>query len=170
MNVTMLRLLQLIACEKVIIDVESRTASAIGMLENIVVTLPKNAPEKFLYPIKWSVIGLWRRDNEVEVQTNFSQKVIVRSPENEEAFTGETNFLVTNENYNFRNIVEFTGFPISITGIVNIEIHLKQQGQDEWVKHSSYPVNVTRHTEDMPNANKTVTEDNGSVENQNNNN
>lgn len=166
----MLRLIHLIVCEKVIIDAIGGTASAIGMLENITVTLPENAPEKFLYPIRWSVIGLWRRDSEFETQTNFSQKVIVRSPENEEAFTGETNFLGTNENYNFRNIVEFTGFPISTTGVVNVEIYLKQQGQDEWVKHSSYPVNVTRNMEDTPNANQAVAEDNGSVKNQNNDN
>jgi len=170
LNVTMLRLIQLIVCEKVIIDLNGGTVSAIGMFENLNAKLPSSAPEKFLYPIKWSVVGLWRRNNEFEADENFVQKIIVRTPENEEAFTGETPFVATNASYNFRNIVEFSGFPVSNTGVVNIEIYLKRENEDEWVEYSSYPVNVTRTTEDMPNANETNAENTNGIENQNNSN
>ncbi len=170
LNVIMLSLLHLIVCEKVIVDMNGGTTSAIAMFETLTATLPNGAPEKLLYPVRWSAMGLWRRDNEIEVPTNFMQKVIVRSPENEEAFTAETPFLVTNDNNNFRHIVEFSGFPVSVSGVVNIEIYLKQENEGEWIKHFSYPVSVIRNMEDMPNANQANAKNINDIENQNNSN
>jgi len=166
----MLRLIQLIVCEKIIIDAEGGSVSAIGMFETLTATLSKDAPEKILFPMRWSVVGLWRRDSNFEKPAHFTQKIIVKSPENEEAFIVESDFEAKNENYNFRNVVNFVGFPVSTTGVVNIEIYLKQQDQDEWIKHFSYPVNIIRTVEDKPNASETNAENTGVVKNPNNSN
>jgi len=124
--------------------VDGGTISLIEMFENVEVALPPEAPEKSLFPMRWAAIGLWRRKVEVETPVNYVQLVLVKAPENEEVFRVESPFVVNNEHYNFRNIVNFVGIPISKTGVVDVEIYLKQEGEDEWKKHFSYPINVTR--------------------------
>ncbi len=166
----MLRLIQLIACEKIIIDTNGGTASAIGMFETLNITVPKDAPTRVLFPLRWSVVGLWKREGEFEEPTKFVQRIIIRSPENEEAFTAESEFIALNEHYNFRNVINFNGFPVSTTGTVEVEIYLKQENQDEWVKHFSYPVNVIRTVEDNSDATEANSENTNIIENQNNNN
>lgn len=163
----MLRLLHLIACEKFIVDHESGTTSAISMLEKISVVIPKGAPEKVLFPLKWVAVALWRREIEVENPTQFSQKIIIRTPENEEALIGENNFVISNANENFRNIINFNGFPITVTGDTNIEIYLKQEGQNEWIKHFAYPVSLERLEEGQIDADENQNTNN--IKHQNNN-
>ncbi len=62
------------------------------------------------------------------------------------------------------------GFPISTSGVVNIEIYLKEQNQDEWIEHFSYPVIIVRNMEDTPNANQANAKNINDIENQNNSN
>jgi hypothetical protein len=163
----LLRLLQLTVCEKVIIEADGGAASAIGMFETITVELSPNAPEKLLFPMRWCVMGLWRRESEIEEPTEFVQKIIVRSPEDDEVFVAENKFLVSNENVNFRNLVNMSGFPISKTGVVNIEAYVKQSGEDEWKRHFIYPINLVRLTEEKTDENENHAKNAVSVANEN---
>jgi hypothetical protein len=148
-----LRLLHLTTCERAITDTAGGF-SAIAMFESIAIDVPAETPSKFLYPMKWSAVAVWGYVPDTDTTSlDYTQKTIVVSPEGEAVFTAETPFTVDPKKHAYRNIISFDGFPISVTGIMTVQVFLKSSGIKEWEYYASLPIQVERNLQEAVNDN-----------------
>lgn len=149
----LLRLLYIVACDTVIVDAMTHLPTAVNMFEHISLRLPPTAPANFLLPKNWSVITLWTLDDRsVPKPTMFEQLVNVTSPDGHVIFEAKTEFPVSDEHNNYRNVNEFQGFPVSVDGILKVNVSLKEKGKKEVLANVFYPIWVERIVREESNA------------------
>ena len=142
----MIELLATIPAEQMIVA-DTGSASIISMLEGIEAYGSEGMPEKFLHPIKWQVMTLWHRTEDIEGTVEFDQKIEVESVDKEIVMQHEITFSVKNDYFNFRIIGTFFGFPIYETGQAWVRVYLRKHGETNWEERGMFPIRVTRHAE-----------------------
>ena len=87
----MLKLLIYAPCEKVIVA-NDETVSVISLMESISVNIGGEMPADALAPIRWSVLSLWKRDQEIQEPIDIEERTDVLRPDDTVATGGTTKF------------------------------------------------------------------------------
>src|SRR5678815_2971847 len=141
----MLRLLYALACEQVLVA-ENGVTSLINILERMEAEVPPDAPDgRLMIANKWHTIAFWTRGaQEVAEPVTYEQRTVVVTPDGETFLDVVVPFKVSNENINYRNVIAANGFPLTKSGILTVEVHLRKQGDENWEKYSEYPIITER--------------------------
>lgn len=149
------RLLGLMACEKVIVDLNTKIPSLIGIFQRMNVQVQENVPipENALSPVRWYVFALWQF-HPSEVNKNFVQQLRITAP-NGSIFSGTASHFKTidpNE-LQARNVVEIFGLPVFKEGVATIRVWLEgmESAAAEYpffIAHQKVP-NVTTPAEEQ---------------------
>lgn len=155
----MLDLLFIIPCEKAILA-EDETVSAITIMEAVGIDVEENTPPKLLLPMKWHVITLWRRNQDIPKPIKFEQLVEVIAANGDRVIRHQVEFVVSQDFLNFRNMTDFLGFPITTEGDCLVELSLRKKGQKKWQKYKTFPIatlkNFVEGGEDVSNKNDAI--------------
>lgn len=143
----MLKLMVFAPCEKVIVNKGENTASLIGILETVGITIPESAaaslPDNVVVPFKWCIYTLWQ--SERGETANYEQRLQLPLPDGRIAFQGMLAFEVTPSQRNYRGIVDSGGFPIIPAGEYALKLSLRKIGEDNlWQDVAEYPISITR--------------------------
>lgn len=138
----MLKLLIYAPCEKVIIA-EDQTASMISIMESVSVNIAGEIPADAIAPIRWHVVSLWRRDQEIKDPVEIEERTDVLRPDGSVATGGTTKFTVTNEHLMYRSLVKVPVFPIGQPGFVRVKCRTRQTNPEtEWTDFAEFPLLV----------------------------
>lgn len=138
----MLKLLIYAPCEKVIIA-DDKTASIISMMESVKVNVAGELPADALAPIRWSILSLWKRDQEMQEPIEIEERTDVLRPDDTVATGGTTKFTVTNEHLFYRSLVQVPIFPIGLPGVVKVKCRTRQTNPEtEWTEFAEFPLLV----------------------------
>lgn len=148
----MIRNLYFLACEKLIVG-QDNASSLISVLEAISV---KAQVEEFesnaAIPMKWQVVTLWQRQEELKVPIEYQQRIEIINPSGEVLIDFEQTFTVTSDHLNFRNHLEVEGFPIGHEGMLTLKLYLKKSGDEsEWREITDYPIRVKYDSSEQAN-------------------
>ncbi len=147
----MLKLLVFLPCETVIVSQQGNT-SVVSVLEQVISTLRPDSPPNAAVPMKWTILSLWHRDEEVEGVKKYDQLVNVYWPNGEKVFDIEQSFEVTNAHSNFRCIGTVLAFPVGQEGKVLLKTSLRESGgENEWVEYAQFPINVAHIKQEASN-------------------
>lgn len=140
----MLRLLNIIPCQRVIIDKTSQTVSVIDLLENIQLETPKNSPDKFLFPFKWSLLVLWRRTESLKDSDKLLQQVVVSDGFGNEVYKTSNEIIILPNIQIYRGILEFREIPVAeVPMTMEIKVYLSKE-REAVTEVGSYPLFITR--------------------------
>ncbi len=151
----MIKLMLFAPCEKVIVGQDSNT-SLISVLEHFYVSgeiagkLPANAG----LPFKWQISVLWRREVELDAPITYDASIELIAPNGNVSMSGEIQFLVSNQYFNFRNVLDFPIFPIGQEGIYKLILKYKENGTEKWEQVGEYPLRVVYDIKGLINENK----------------
>jgi len=141
----MLKLLIYAPCEKVV-EAKDNTVSLISVMESIHVNVAPDLPADALAPIKWDVLTLWRRDENLPDDATFQEfeeRTEVLRPDGVVAAGGTTSFRVSNAHLMYRSVVPLPVFPIGQPGLVWVQSQLRQRNPDtEWKEVARFPLLV----------------------------
>lgn len=138
----MLKLLVYAPCEKVIVAVD-QTVSLISMMESVQVNVGPDLPADALAPIRWSILSLWKRDQEVQEPVQIEERADVVRPDGIVATGGTTKFTVSNDHLFYRSLVQVPVFPIGLPGFVKVRCQTRQTNPDtEWTEFAEFPLLV----------------------------
>jgi hypothetical protein len=141
----MITLLIYAPCEKVIVSDEN-TASVISIMESVGVNVAGDIPADALAPIRWSILSLWKRDQENQEAIEIEERADVLRPDGTVATGGSTKFTVTSEHLFYRTLVHLPVFPIGLPGFVKVRCRTRQTSPEtEWRDIAEFPVLVIHH-------------------------
>src|SRR3984893_8649768 len=130
----MLKLLVYAPCEKVIVATD-QTVSIISMMESVRVNVTEGFPADALAPIRWSILSLWKRDQEILKPVEIEEISEVVRPDGTVAAGGTSRFTVTNEHLFYRSLVHVPVFPIGLPGFVKVKCRIRQTNPEtEWTE------------------------------------
>ena len=139
----MLKLLIYAPCEKVIIS-DDQTASIISVMETVNVNVAAEIPPDALAPLRWNIISLWRKDEEISDPIEIEERTDVLRPDGSVATGGTTKFTVTTEHLMYRTLLQLAIFPIGQQGIIKMKCRIRQVNPEtEWTDFAEFPVLVT---------------------------
>lgn len=134
-----MKLLTLLACEKVLFDQE-QNASLISVFQNINIELRGDVPEQAIAPQPWTLFSIWDRDPE-DVGKRFRQVFQLSAPDDKPLpLKGQLDFDVKDELA--VNYVKVVGFPVGREGAVTIKTWLESLGGEVLSPTYYYPVMV----------------------------
>ena len=138
----MLKLLIYAPCEKVIVA-NDETVSVISLMESISVNIGGEMPADALAPIRWSVLSLWKRDQEIQEPIDIEERTDVLRPDDTVATGGTTKFTITNQHLFYRSLVPLPIFPIGLPGFVKVKCRIRQiNPETEWTEFAEFPLLV----------------------------
>jgi hypothetical protein len=138
----MLKLLVYAPCEKVIVATD-QTVSIISMMESIKVNVTQRFPADALAPIRWSILSLWKRDQEMVAPVQIEERSDVVRPDGTVAAGGTSRFTVSNEHLFYRSLVQVPVFPIGLPGTVKVKCSIRQTNPEtEWTEFAEFPLLV----------------------------
>jgi len=160
----MMKLMLFAPCEKLIIGKDNHS-SLITVLEHIQLDIKAGAeiPNDAAAPYRWTVISLFHRDFEIDKPTDYETKVELISPSGKANMGGTTVFNVTNEHYNFRNLLDFPVMPVE-AGIHKLMLYLKKMEEENWEQVGEYPIRVVHNFVEVEDENKNEVESEQPVE------
>jgi hypothetical protein len=135
------KLLIFAPCEKVIVA-QNNTISLITILERLTVQIPKDkpAPPDTVFPMKWSILTLWQRQ-EGDEGREFEEKCELLSGEGKSLISASIRFKFVGEAHS-RVIMEIVGFPLQL-GQCEIKMYLRDtDATSEWREVADYPVRL----------------------------
>jgi hypothetical protein len=133
-------LLVFAACRRVIIDEQDHSASLIGLLDAIKVTVPRDQeiPGDAVIPFEWAVYSWWRVRPDDDGKL-FEQRVVLVSPDNTEKLNMVQDIDATAEKY--RVSLTISGFHVSVSGIYWVKLSIRQKDQD-WAEVAQYAIKL----------------------------
>lgn len=140
--VAMPRLLTLLACERVLLDTEENSISAISIIHDLKLNVPEAPPKDAVAPLNWAVISIWSRtDNErkpIEIRTR------LLLPSGTQAFVndGEQTFDNFTKTYQ-RVITRIPAFPVGEQGEISVVVSVREKGQPEFSDVASYKIHFS---------------------------
>jgi len=138
----MLKLLVFLPCETVIVSQQGNT-SVISVLEQVVVDLQPDAAPNAAVPMKWTVLTLWHRTEEVEGEKKYDQRLSLYWPNGEQVFAIDQSFSVVNQHINYRNVTEVRAFPVGQEGRLSLKLSLRESGDgNEYIEIAEFSVSV----------------------------
>lgn len=138
----MLKLLVYAPCEKVILA-NDQTVSLISIMESVKVNVVPELPADALAPIQWSILSLWKRDQEIPEPIEMEERSEVFRPDGTRAAGGLSKFTVSNDHVFYRSLVQVPVFPIGLPGFVKVKCHTRQANPEtEWVEFAEFPLFV----------------------------
>lgn len=159
----MLKLLLYAPCERLITAKEG-TTSLISIMENFVLTVEEDVPPDSLMPMRWDIVSLWRREEEIEGQIDFEERTDVLRPDGTVATGGTTRFSLSNKNLNFRTTLAVSLFPIGQSGNVLLKMRIRQTNPEtEWRDVAEYPILFALHRKENDEATTTENAEAGGV-------
>ena len=146
----MLKLLVYAPCEKVIIANDG-TASIVSMMESIKVNVGGDIPADALAPIRWSILSLWKRDQEILEPVEIEERSDVVRADGTVATGGTSRFRVSNEHLFYRTSVELPVFPIGVPGFVKVKCRIRQTNPEtEWTEFAEFPLLIIHQPVEIP--------------------
>jgi hypothetical protein len=120
------KLLALLACEKVIFEMNTTVPSLIGIFQGMNVPIREAPlPENAIAPNKWAVFALWEHEAE-EKGVEYVQKMEITAPSGVVFGRGEARFKVIEDlDMQSRTSTEMIGMPISEEGYMKINVWLE---------------------------------------------
>jgi hypothetical protein len=112
----MVKLMLFAPCERVSVSEGDGSLSILNLLAGIVTALPfppDQIPSNAVLPLRWSVLTLWKHDNE-DAGTVFFQRITLESPSGKEMLSAETSFGLSPTPLPFdavRGVTQFNAFP-----------------------------------------------------------
>lgn len=152
----MLKLLVFAPCQKVIVGEDDHLTSMIALMESVTVQVRGELPADAIVPLPWSVLTLWRREEDLPTPKIYEQRLEVFRPDGERAAHALSTFNVSNVHNNFRNVIVMNAFPAGKSGWCSLKLFLREAGdQNQWTECSDYPLEIIH--ENLPeDANKTA--------------
>ncbi|HJT89990.1 MAG TPA: hypothetical protein VJ732_19095 [Bryobacteraceae bacterium] len=136
------RLILFAACEKVILDAQG-LASLITLIEKVHVGVPPgvDVSRPIAIPMHWSVITIWRVENDEASQ--YEQKVEIFTRSGDIAMHTEPQRLVPGapSSTGVKIISSLTAVPIS-DGPLELRLSCRRIGDPAWQQEASYPIDV----------------------------
>ena len=140
------KLLAYIPCENVLIDEFTKNASITAVISEIGIKIPQGFPVPskgtFIIAMQWNIFSLWEWE-EIDSNLEFETKSQLVAQSGEVLF--ETNITESKKepHKNFqRNIDRITGFPIWVSGRVELRLMFRVKGSGEFLQRASYPILV----------------------------
>jgi hypothetical protein len=121
------KLMALLTCEKVIVDLNSKTPSVISIFQTMNVPIAANVPlpEKALAPIAWAVFSVWQHD-ESERGVEYTQRTEIIDPSGTQFANVATKFKITEPgDFQSKNTVAIFGLPVSAEGVMIVRVWLE---------------------------------------------
>ena len=140
----MLKVLIFVPCQKLIIG-QDNNSSIISVIESLNINVDAKFPEDAALPITWSVLTLWHRYEDAPQDIIYQQRVEGVASNGKTILEGEQEFIVSNRNVNVRNIMEVQGFPIGISGVLNLRLLVRRKSEEPWQLASEFPIGIV-HT------------------------
>jgi hypothetical protein len=136
----MLKLLVFAPCELALASSEE-TASLINIIEGLRIEVREQLPDDAMIPMKWAIVTLWHRLQDFEADTKFEQRIDVISGQGNPLISQPVEFIVSNKDRNYRNILQHSSFPLH-NGPVLCKLYLKSSDSGEWEEKAEYPIDV----------------------------
>src|SRR6266849_5816162 len=129
----MLKLLIYAPCEKVILAADDQTVSLISTMESVKVNVAGESPANAVAPIQWSILSLWKRDQDVPEPIAIEERSEVFRPDDTMVTGGISKITVSNEHVFYRSILTIPVFPIGLPGMVKVRCHTRQTNPEtDW--------------------------------------
>lgn len=136
------KLLYIVACEKVIFDMQDNTASLITLMEGVRVAVDADLPEDAEMPLVWSVYSMWRKEVG-EGDREFEQRVEMISPAGKVVKRYDARFKFVDGKNNHRVKTTVVGLPIGEDGEWSIKLSLRRKAEkSEWDDVASLPFEI----------------------------
>jgi hypothetical protein len=127
-------------CEKIILA-KDNSVSMISLFEEITITVPadKPIPPNAIFPMKWSIMTLWRRE-ENEEDIEFEEKCELVTEEGKNAIEASVKFKMPTL-FN-RVIMEIHGFPLH-EGQCRLSMSLRETNPpSNWREIAEFPLKI----------------------------
>lgn len=121
------RLAVFAACNDVLFD-DQANPSLINVFIALEVAHPRDiqVDKKSMAPRPWSVFTMWRAEKD-DIGKQFTQKVLVLTPDGEEFGHGSESFTMEKVAHSVR--IKVAGFPVGIEGEVIVKVWLEVNGK-----------------------------------------
>lgn len=116
----------LAVCEKVIIDLNTKVPSVIGIFQRMMVPV-QNAPipDKAVAAVKWAVFALWQHTEE-EKFVEYTQQTQILDVTGATYVQVASHFKISDaDDYQSKNVVEVFGLPIQLEGPIRVRVWLE---------------------------------------------
>lgn len=125
-------------CEKVIIDTESGTVSAISFFTKVTGSTPEKPPANAVVPKDWAVLAAWDFSDEVERAKDFVQRIEVFFADGQSFTTGTIPIKFKSDEMRSHTTARLQGFPFGSEGKVRATVWLEVDGQAVTERHSGF--------------------------------
>jgi len=139
------KLLIFAACEKAIVDEQSKVVSLLSLIENINVQFKPGAPpppSNAAIPMPWAVVSIFKA-TPGDVGKTFEQRMIMEDGSATVLLQSPVaEFSLKQEGATHRIINQLNGMHIGTAGSRLLKCYLREKGAPDWREVASYPISV----------------------------
>jgi hypothetical protein len=139
------KLLIFAACEKAIIDQQTKVVSLLSLLENVNVQFKPGAPpppSNAAIPMMWAVVSIFKA-LPGDVGKTFEQRTTMEDGSATVLFQGPVaEFRLNQEGASHRIISQVNGMHIGTAGARLLKCYLREKGAADWCEVANYPMSV----------------------------
>jgi len=94
--------------------------------------------------MRWVTFSQWEMA-EADVGVRHIQKITFVSPNGDEVFSHQTDFVGEPKKIVHRVVVTSFGFPVVSEGVYRMKLWLQRDGESAWTEVSDYPLEITHN-------------------------